>query len=140
VETIPYSPMTLVDLAIHLQAASEDRRWLLVLEFLEECQWVPAQERESLIAVEPSLVDQDRWDVMLGALAEYVALKSDIATPAWSAMSHRVWCGRAWFLSELKSVRASALSTSPASFRARGIFLEPRDLTRDGLDLAGVRR
>jgi hypothetical protein len=132
--------MTLVELAAHLRSADEAGRWLLVLEFLEECQWVAGPDRAAVIAEEPAVVDGDRWDVMLGGLAEYVALKSDIPTPPWSALPYRLWCGRAWFLSELNSVRASALSTSPASFRARGIFLEPRDLTRDGLDLAGVRR
>ena len=130
----PYAPMTLADLAGYLvgEAGGHARRWLLVLEFLEELQHETVERRLSLIAAEPDFVDRDRWDVLLGALCEYVAIRNDGRVPAWCTKPERLWCGRAWFLSDLPSVRACALSNSPASFRARGIFLEPEDLGRDG--------
>jgi hypothetical protein len=134
---LEYQPLTLEDLARLLAGTAEPQRWMLVLEFLEQCLWADQATRRALIDAEPPLIDNDRWDVLLGAVCEYVARSSGIATPAWSASPIRLWCGRIWFLSDLQSVRASALATSPGPFRARGIFLEPRDLTRDGVDLAG---
>lgn len=134
---VGYQPMSLTDVANGLRAADDTyaAQWVLISEFLEELRDEDSESRAALIAPEPPTVDGAKWDVFLGALAEYVAIRSNISVPAWSVRPHRVWCGAVWFLSSLQSVRACALATSPASFRARGIFLEEQDLLRDGMAL-----
>ena len=134
---VGYRPMSLTDVANALRACDDTYavQWVVISEFLEELRDEDSESRAALIASEPPLVDGAKWDVFLGALAEYVAIRSGISVPAWCVQPHRVWCGRAWFLSSLHSVQACALATSPASFRARGIFLEEQDLLRDGMAL-----
>ena len=127
---LAYQPMTLVDLAGHLGRADDDeRRWRLVLEFLEEYSH-EGDGRVTLLADEPPSTGDARWDLLLGALAEHLATTDDRQVPPWSLLGGRVWIGRIWFLDPLPSARVWALAHSPAAFRRRGVFLHPDDLHR----------
>jgi hypothetical protein len=48
-----YRAMTLADLAGLLTSASEQARWRLIAEFLEEHRWKPTERRLELLADEP---------------------------------------------------------------------------------------
>ena len=121
-----YQPMTLADLAHHLGAADSDKiRWKLVWEFLEEYRWEPPSTQVRLVQAEPPGVGEDRWDVLLAALAEYLAAQHDLAPPAWAdgrVLQH------AWFPAELAIQRADALVWAPAAFRKHGVYLSVNDL------------
>jgi hypothetical protein len=126
---------TLADLSRSLvdHADDFDTQWLLVLDFFEGMHQTAPEARGALLVDRPVLVDGDRWDVFLGAMAEHHAIRSESEVPAWSNEPGHRWCGRMWFLSDLPSQKLWALAWSPASFRARGIFLHPDELTRDGV-------
>jgi hypothetical protein len=121
-----YHPMTLAELGdLLVQTADVKVRWKLVWEFLEEYRWESAEVQPSLVKDEPRLVGDERWDVLLAALAEHLAAAHDLAPPEWA--EPRV-LRRPWFPSELKVKRTEALVWAPAAFRKHGVYLSARDL------------
>jgi hypothetical protein len=121
-----YRPMTLADLASHLTRAGDDRtRWKLVWEFLEEYRWEPTDIQPTLLRDEPPPVGDERWDVLLAALAEHLAAQHDLAPPPWAEMRVLQW---PWFPAELRVQRADALVRAPAAFRKHGVYLSAADL------------
>jgi hypothetical protein len=121
-----YRPMTLVDLARYLMREPEDEvRWKLVWEFLEEHRWEAQERQPALVAEEPPATGDERWDVLLAALAEHLNAKLDLAPPAWA--EPRV-LERPWFPSSLRILRAQALVWAPAAFRKHGVYLTAHDL------------
>jgi len=119
-----YCPMTLADLAGHLSRAADDRtRWKLTWEFLEEYRWESAALQLSLLRDEPPGVGDERWDVLLAALAEHLAAQHDLAPPEGAEL--RV-LQRPWFPAELRVQRADALVHAPAAFRKHGVYLSAR--------------
>ena len=121
-----YRPMTLAELAARLARTADSKvRWKLVWEFLEEYRWEPAGVQPSLLQEEPSPIGDERWDVLLAALAEHLAAQHDLAPPEWAEL--RV-LRRPWFPAELKVQRAEALVWAPAAFRKHGVYLAATDL------------
>jgi hypothetical protein len=121
-----YRPMTLADLAGRLARTAEVKvRWKLVWEFLEEYRWEARDVQPGLLRDVPPLIGDERWDVLLGALAEHLAAGHDLAPPQWA--ESRV-LRRPWFPAELKTQRAEALVWAPAAFRKHGVYLSARDL------------
>lgn len=121
-----YRPMTLGDLAGRLSQTDDNGvRWKLVWEFLEEYRWEPDEHRPALLQEEPAPTGDERWDVLLAALAEHLSAQQDLAPPPWADL--RV-LRRPWFPAELKTQRADALVWAPAAFRKHGVYLSARDL------------
>ena len=121
-----YRPMTLADLGRRLAGVDDVKtRWKLVWEFLEEYRWEPDDVQASLLNDEPPGTGDERWDVLLAALAEHLAAQHGRAAPEWTEM--RV-LQRPWFPAELEIQRADALVWAPAAFRKHGVYLSVRDL------------
>jgi hypothetical protein len=73
-----YRPMTLADLGGRLGDVDDAKtRWKLVWEFLEEYRWEPEDVQLSLLSDEPPGTGDERWDVLLAALAEHLAAQHD---------------------------------------------------------------
>lgn len=118
--------MTLADLAGRLARTTDvNLRWKLIWEFLEEYRWEPADAQPALLAAEPQPTGDQRWDVLLAALAEHLAAQHDLAPPDWT--EPRV-LERPWFPAELRVLRAEALVWAPAAFRKHGVYLSAKDL------------
>jgi hypothetical protein len=121
-----YQPMTLSDLALQLASVDVNKwRWKLVWEFLEEYRWEGVDRQDALLRDEPSAIGDERWDVLLAALAEHLSAQHDLAPPAW--VESRV-LKKAWFPAELAIQRADALAWAPAAFRKHGVYLSVHDL------------
>src|ERR1700691_275931 len=122
---VSYHPMTLADLGRLLARSADVKvRWKLVWEFLEEYRWEPAEVQPALLQDEPAQTGDERWDVLLAALAEHLAAGHDLAPPVWT--ESRV-LRRPWFPAELKTQRTEALVWAPAAFRKHGVYLSARD-------------
>lgn len=119
-------PMTLLDLAGHLSRTGDDRhRWRLVAEFLEEYRHESAAERVALLVAEPSGTGDERWDVLLAALAEHLATRDGRRAAAW-VEDRRL--GAFWFPFDSAAARVDAVVHAPASFRSRGVLVAPEEL------------
>jgi hypothetical protein len=120
-----YQPLTLAALGRFLVAADEDQRWRLVAEFLEEYRWEPPGTRLALLRDEPASVGDERWDVLLAALAEHLAAQAGVAAPEWAdGRTLR----RFWFPFNSRAARVDALVNAPAAFRKRGVYVARQEL------------
>jgi hypothetical protein len=120
-----YQAMTLAELARLLPAASRSDWWRLVAEFLEEYRWEPVDLRHRLLATEPPSTGDERWDVLLAALAEHLAARDGRGAPAWSEPRQ---LRRFWFPFNTPAARADAVVHAPAAFRRRGVFVSAHEL------------
>ena len=120
-----YRAASLADLGDWLAGSSEQERWRLVAEFLEEYRHEPPGTRLGLLVSEPAGTGDERWDVFLGALAEHLAALADQAPPQWAG---RRTLRSFWFPFNTRAARADALVNAPAAFRRRGVFVAPQEL------------
>jgi hypothetical protein len=118
----------LAELAEEIQATDdEQRRMRFVFGFLRGAE-EDGQSVRLLVAVEPALTGDPRFDALLAAIAEDLCVHAEIARPAWVHSSSRYLDGF-WWVSNLPSARARALVHTPASYLRRGVMLDRHDLT-----------
>lgn len=115
-----YRPMTVARLGELLASSAEDERWLMISEFLEEHRHEPRERRLELLQQEPAPTGDERWDVFLAALAEYLAAKDGRRGPRWCEQRHLY---RFWFPFNTPLARAEAIVRAPAAFRRRGVMV-----------------
>jgi hypothetical protein len=121
-----YQPMTVADLALHLGGTQDSEiRWRLIAEFLEEYRNEPEEARMALLSEEPPGTGDERWDVLLAALAEHLAARAEHRAPPWAEQRH---LRRFWFPFNTPAARADAVVHAPAAFRRRGVFIAPQEL------------
>lgn len=120
-----YQPMRIARLGELLASCAESERWLMIAEFLEEHRHEPRSRRLELLQQEPPPTGDERWDVFLGALAEYLAAKDDRRGPRWCEQRHLY---QFWFPFNTPLARAEAIVHAPASFRRRGVMLARNEL------------
>ncbi len=119
----------LADLATNISQTditNTESRLRLVFEFLRG-----AQDEEAptvlLTAVEPESTGDDRFDALLGAIAEDLCVRNGVVPPTWALEDSR-FLHNAWWVSTLPSARARALVHAPASFRRRGVMIDRSDM------------
>jgi transcriptional regulator with XRE-family HTH domain len=79
------------------------------------------QQRRMLGARPPSTGDP-RWDAFIGGLAEWLAVRAQIDTPAWARDGDR-YLDAGWWVTDLPSLRAWEYAGSPLSLKLRGVYL-----------------
>lgn len=120
-----YAALSLARLAGLLASGDESRQWRLVAEFLEEYRWEPTEARFGLLTAEPPGTGDERWDVLLAALAEHLAAQDGRGAPEW-VESRRL--RRFWFPFNSQAARVDAVVNAPAAFRRRGIYVAAHEL------------
>lgn len=125
-----FTPMTIQRLAAHLANEAEaDRRWLLLLEFLEEYEHEPATGHPSLVEDEPPDTGDAHWDALLAGIAEWLAAQDNFPAPAWATTPKRT-LPEPWSPHELTSLRRLAADNAPPEIRRHGVLIDPYDLAR----------
>lgn len=120
-----YQPMTLARLGGLLASCAESERWLMIAEFLEEHRHEPREHRLELLQDEPAPTGDERWDVFLAALAEYLAFHDGRRGPRWC---ERRQLYQFWFPFNTPLARAEAIVHAPAAFRRRGVMIARNEL------------
>lgn len=87
-----------------------------------------AETRHRMIAAEPPLLGDPRWDAFLAALTEWIAVKEQFPTPSWVWKKHR-YLDRAWWITSMKSMHVWEFAGSPVSFQIRGVYIHRESLT-----------
>jgi hypothetical protein len=125
-----FTPMTIQRLAAHLaDEADVDRRWLFLLEFLEEYHHEPATRHQSLVEAEPAGTGDAHWDALLAGIAEWLAARDRLPAPAWVAAPERT-LNEPWSPHRLASLRRLAAANAPPEIRRHGVLIDPYDLAR----------
>ena len=125
-----FVPMTIQRLAVHVaDEADAERRWLLLLEFLEEYHHEPPAHHRSLVEAEPALTGDAHWDALLAGIAEWLAARDDFPAPAWAGTPQRT-LPEPWSPHRLASLRRLAADNAPPEIRRHGVLVDPYDLAR----------
>ncbi|BAS28134.1 type 1 periplasmic-binding domain-containing protein [Limnochorda pilosa] len=122
-----YQPLTIRRIADRIRTGEEP--WISIREFLDDFYASDDERRASLIAARPEYVGDQRFDAYLAALAEHLAMHYNLPVPPWVHESQR-FLERFWFPTSIRSLHATCLVESPASFRRRGIFVDHTELER----------
>lgn len=93
--------------------------------------------RQSMISVEPESTGNAEIDAYLGAVAEHLARRWDLAIPAWTQKPLR-FLHKPLFATSSESLKALLLAQSPLSFRKRMIFVEHEPLRRARMPRADI--
>ena len=106
--------------------AGDDRYALrLVAEFAD---WVrTGTVSAGALDADPGSTGDRRWDVLVGGVAEMLAQELAYPVPAWASAPSRFLAGW-WFVTQLRSVRASVFVETPAALAARGVLLSASSL------------
>jgi len=125
-----FTPMTIQRLATHVaDEADADRRWSLLLEFLEEYEHEPATNRRSLVEAEPARTGDVRWDALLAGIAEWLAARDSVPAPTWVGRPERT-LREPWSPHGLASLRRLAADNAPPEIRRHGVLIDPYDFAR----------
>jgi transcriptional regulator with XRE-family HTH domain len=118
---------SLADLAAAIANTPDDStRLRLVFEFLRGVD-DDGHPLRLLVAREPQLVRDVRFDALLAAVAEDLCVRAGIRPPAWVHRDDRFLDGL-WWVADVPSGRSDALVHAPASYRRRGVMIGRRDL------------
>ena len=97
-------------------------------EFLDEF-YVHPERRQAMIADEPAPLAAAREHATLGAVAEHLARRWDLAVPPWTDHPSR-FLHEPYFTTPIEKLKAMLLAQSPLAFRRRMIFTEAEPLRR----------
>ncbi len=124
----PQMPMALSDFARAIANDTEtDRRWLLLLEFVEGYEHAAAPVRERLLSENPRPVALG-WDALIGAVADWLAKRDGIDAPEWVEDDIR-FVPDPWSPYN-DAVTDFAARHAPEVIRRHGVILDPYDLGR----------
>ena len=84
----------------------------------------PLPDRDAFFA-EPSATGDQRWDAMLAANVEDLALMMGVEPPAWSK-GHAL--PEFWFVGSMPELHAYAFAYSPFPMQVRGVMIDPAGL------------
>jgi len=121
-------PHSLEEVALQGKTASE--RDAFLREFLDSFYAEPSSgRRQAMLAAIPPLLEDDRENAYLAAVAEHLALRFHLWPPEWVEHKSR-FLKRAFFPCGLESLKATLLMESPPAFRRRLIFVGSDPLFR----------
>lgn len=125
-----FTPMTIQRLAGYVAAeADADRRWSLLLEFLEEYDHEPTNDHPLLVDAEPAGTGDARWDALFAGIAEWLAARDRFPAPPWVGRPERT-LSKPWSPHGLASLRRLAADNAPPEIRRHGVLIDPYDLAR----------
>ncbi len=124
-----FTPMTIQRLATHVADANAERRWSLLLEFLEEYEHEPASRHRPLVETEPATTNDANWDALLAGIADWLAARDGFPAPSWVDAPGRTLT-EPWSPHELASLRRLAADNAPQEIRRHGVLIDPYDLAR----------
>lgn len=117
------------DLASRAPDNSEGDPWRPVAALLTEWQDATSAQRQAMLNDPPPPTGDRRWDAVVVALAEHLALHGELQLPGW-VQDACIELVPAWFPVNTPEARLDALRYAPASFACRGVFLDRRALER----------
>lgn len=111
-------------IAADLVASPEDQATPVsrAAELVERFERVDPAARRRMLAAKPVTTSSDRWDALLAALAEWLAVRAQIDPPAWAHDPDR-YLDRSWWVTPSTSMQAWEYAGSPMAFKQHGVYL-----------------
>jgi transcriptional regulator with XRE-family HTH domain len=115
--------------AIRSDIAADDQTWPVrrASELVHRFDRADPESRQRMLAAEPPEIGDPRWDAFVAALAEWLAVRSQLPAPEWVYRPKR-YLSAGWWVSPMSSMRAWQYAGSPASFQSRGIYIHRESL------------
>lgn len=116
--------VSLVGLARSIRADRTKRKDTIrkAAEFVSRFNRADPDTRSRMIAAEPPAVGDPHWDAFVAGLAEWLAVRAEMPTPAWTHKPER-YLDHGWWITPMASMRAWEYAGSPVSFQSRGIYI-----------------
>ena len=127
-------PDTLAELARRVKA--DERVWNHALAGFLDTFYTHPECRQAMIDETPPLLGNPRLDASLGAIAEHLARRWELAIPAWTDDPAR-FLSEPYFPTALEGLKPFLIARSPLAFRRRLIFVEHEPLSRARMPRAG---
>ncbi|SRR5579883_2739036 len=102
--------------------------WVAIGNFLNDWWYYAVEHRQKLIETplpSANTFDAKRWAAFCAAMVEWLCWQDDLVPPAWIAKECYV-LSDPWFYYEKWSRRPKLLTTTPAPFKMRNIFIGDR--------------
>lgn len=109
---------------------NDDARLRLFFEFMrgaDEARGAAGDAALILVVDEAPIIGDARFDALVAAAGEHVALRCGQPGPQWTVGAGR-FLAEPWWVCDLASARAEAAVSTPAPFRNRNVFISERDL------------
>ncbi|MFN8081356.1 MAG: helix-turn-helix transcriptional regulator [Kineosporiaceae bacterium] len=97
----------------------------VVRQTRSDAKWLQTRADREIFFAEPSTTGDARWDAMLAASAEDLALTTGVDPAPWTP-GHVL--PTFWFVGSSPSLHAYAFSHTPISMLVRGVMVDPADL------------
>jgi transcriptional regulator with XRE-family HTH domain len=94
----------------------------VVREQRSNAKWVSHPIDQRLFFARPSTTGDQRWDALLAASIEEIAVRRRIPIPDWT---EGVGLENAWYFTDDPAFNDFLLDRSPPSFRSRGVMIDP---------------
>jgi hypothetical protein len=105
-----------------LSAGEEANAIRLLFGFADDFRGSPRPGKIALVAADPPLTGDRRFDAALAGVAEFFAAEAGIDRPAWIEHEQRFvepW----WFVASRPAFHAYTLANTPAAFARHGVFI-----------------
>ena len=100
----------------------------LALRIHEHYQRSSVDARLEMIKEQPDDTGDPRFDALIAGIVEYSCAVNRVAAPRW-VQEEKYFLDTFWFVSDLESLHADAIVSSPISCKRRGVFLTQDALT-----------
>jgi hypothetical protein len=124
----------LAELARRLKA--DERVWHHALAGFLDTFYTHPERRQTMIDETPPLLGNPRLDASLGAIAEHLARRWELAISTWTDNPER-FLSEPYFPTAFEGLKPLLIAQSPLAFRRRLIFVEHDPLSRVRMPRAG---
>lgn len=116
VSEVAFGRMTLARLAGLLVGVDDQRRYRLIVDFVEAYRWESAEGRPALLVDQPDPTGESRWDVFLAVTAKRLAEQDGDPVPDWAAARS---LQSFWFSSQVSAPSAARRDHATTLFQRR---------------------
>jgi transcriptional regulator with XRE-family HTH domain len=107
---------------------SEERAFRDCMTLLDDLRSVTPLRLKELVAVEPTLTGDSRFDALIASIVDEACLQAKVDPPVWVDELRRIT--EDWLVSGVEALREAALEQSPDTFARHGVYVLADELSR----------
>lgn len=99
-----------------------------VVQFVDDASRLDGPSLSAALGPVPVSTGDRRWDALLAATAEWLAERTGIEAPRWTAIASRSLPAPGWFVTPDRRLHRLVRASTPASFARHGVYLDGASL------------